>query len=164
MAKDSVYICGDCGGRHSRWQGQCNHCGKWNTLKEDSNVAEKSRRTQKALKALTPAKLLGDIQIREDIRFSTGSAELDRVLGGGLVAGSVILIGGSPGAGKSTLLMQAMADLSRNYRVCYVSGEESESQIVLHARRLGSVSARFGSSRPMTWEKFWRLWSGTNRI
>ncbi len=140
MAKDSVYICGDCGGRHSRWQGQCNHCGKWNTLKEDNNVAEKSRHTQKALKALKslpPAKLLGDIQIREDIRFSTGSAELDRVLGGGLVAGSVILIGGSPGAGKSTLLMQAMADLSRNYRVCYVSGEESESQIVLHARRLG---------------------------
>ena len=129
---ERIYICTKCASEHARWQGQCSHCGEWNVLEESFSTPKKQ-----TPKAGAAPKLLGAIEVRQDLRFTTGASEFDRVLGGGLVAGSVILIGGNPGAGKSTLLMQALGFLAQDHRVCYVSGEESSAQIVLHARRLG---------------------------
>lgn len=129
--REHVYVCQQCASQHARWQGQCNNCGEWNTLVETSSTTRPTTKTGPA------PKLLGEVKVREDLRFATGASEFDRVLGGGLVAGSVILLGGNPGAGKSTLLMQALGFLAQDHRVCYVSGEESSAQIVLHARRLG---------------------------
>ncbi len=136
MAKSkSVYICSECGGASPKWQGQCPGCGAWNTLSE--TVAEKPGDHRFASLA-PPAKLqtLSEIQPREFERLSTGIAEFDRALGGGLVAGGVVLIGGDPGIGKSTLLLQALASLSAAHSALYVSGEESAEQVALRARRL----------------------------
>ncbi|WP_018606971.1 DNA repair protein RadA [Uliginosibacterium gangwonense] len=138
MAKaKSVYICTECGGQSSKWQGQCPACGNWNTLVE--GVAEQpSSSARFAALAASSGKLqtLGEIDPREAPRQSTGVEELDRVLGGGLVPGMVVLIGGDPGIGKSTLLLQALASLLRTQKVLYVSGEESAEQVALRAQRL----------------------------
>lgn len=138
MAKaKSVYICTECGGQSSKWQGQCPACGVWNTLVE--GVAEQpSSSARFAALAAGSGKLqtLGEIDPREAPRQSTGVEELDRVLGGGLVPGMVVLIGGDPGIGKSTLLLQALANLLRTQKVLYVSGEESTEQVALRAQRL----------------------------
>ncbi|MGE5385169.1 MAG: DNA repair protein RadA [Betaproteobacteria bacterium] len=136
MAKSkSVYICGECGAASPKWQGQCPGCGAWNTLAE--TVAEKPGDHRFASLA-PPAKLqtLSEIEPREFERLSTGIAEFDRALGGGLVAGGVVLIGGDPGIGKSTLLLQSLAALSEAHSALYVSGEESAEQVALRARRL----------------------------
>ncbi|MDP3539690.1 MAG: DNA repair protein RadA [Azonexus sp.] len=136
MAKaKSIYNCSECGASSPKWQGQCPGCGEWNTLVE--SVAEKS--TGHRFESLAPtAKLqtLSQIEAREVDRVTTGIGEFDRALGGGLVAGGVVLIGGDPGIGKSTLLLQALSHLSAHHKVLYVSGEESGEQVALRARRL----------------------------
>lgn len=144
MAKAKIiYSCTECGGQSPKWQGQCPHCGEWNTLveavAEATPVAGKNRYS--ALAASGKLQQLAEVEASEVSRTPTGIAEFDRVLGGGLVEGGVVLIGGDPGIGKSTLLLQALAHLSVTKKVLYVSGEESAQQIALRAHRL-SLDAR----------------------
>jgi DNA repair protein RadA/Sms len=143
MAKiKTIYSCTECGATSPKWQGQCPDCNDWNTLVE--TVAEKAP-TNSRFESLAPAaKLqnLSEIEAREVERIATGIGEFDRALGGGLVNGAVVLIGGDPGIGKSTLLLQALAHLSVDNRVLYVSGEESGEQVALRARRLGLDTRR----------------------
>lgn len=135
MAKaKTVYSCTECGGVSPKWQGQCPHCNAWNTLVE--SVGEASKPRYQPLAALSQVQLLGEVESSEASRIPTTLGELDRVLGGGLVAGGVVLIGGDPGIGKSTLLLQALAVLSQDLPTLYVSGEESAQQLALRARRL----------------------------
>ncbi|GAB4116115.1 MAG: DNA repair protein RadA [Rubrivivax sp.] len=135
MAK-TLYSCNGCGGTSPKWLGQCPHCKAWNTLVEAVAEAPGKHRFQ-ALARTQPVATLKDIEATEVERMPTGVDELDRVLGGGLVAGGVVLIGGDPGIGKSTLLLQALDALSRRVRALYVTGEESGAQVALRARRLG---------------------------
>jgi DNA repair protein RadA/Sms len=143
MAKiKTIYSCTECGATSPKWQGQCPGCNDWNTLVE--TVAEKAP-TSSRFESLAPAvKLqnLSEIEAREVERIATGIGEFDRALGGGLVNGAVVLIGGDPGIGKSTLLLQALAHLSVDNKVLYVSGEESGEQVALRARRLGLDTRR----------------------
>ena len=139
MAKPkSIYICTECGGQSLKWQGQCPHCNAWNTLVE--TIAEPASSSvgnrYSALAADGKVQTLSEVEALEVPRTPTGVAELDRVLGGGLVEGAVVLIGGDPGIGKSTLLLQALAHMSAAHKVLYVSGEESPQQIALRAKRL----------------------------
>jgi len=139
MAKvKTIYSCTECGGQTLKWQGQCPHCEAWNTLVE--SVAETMPTAGKnrfsALSASGTVQRLSDVEAAEVPRTPTGIAEFDRVLGGGLVQGAVVLIGGDPGIGKSTLLLQTLAQLSLKKNVLYVSGEESPQQIALRAKRL----------------------------
>jgi DNA repair protein RadA/Sms len=140
----SIYICSDCGGQFQKWAGQCADCKGWNTLQESvapSAPAAGSRFAGYAGEAnQNLIRNLADISPEQRNGEATGLAELDRVLGGGLVGGSVVLIGGDPGIGKSTLLIQTMAQLSGRLKTLYVSGEESPEQISLRARRLGLQS------------------------
>jgi DNA repair protein RadA/Sms len=131
----SVYVCGECGGASTKWQGQCAHCGAWNTLLETAAERPSQRRYGGVGKAaaLTP---LARVTAKESVRMPTGVSELDRALGGGLVAGQVVLIGGDPGIGKSTLLLQALAWMSSARKAIYVTGEESAEQTALRAQRL----------------------------
>jgi DNA repair protein RadA/Sms len=131
----SVYACSECGGQTTKWQGQCPHCGAWNSLVETVAETPGPRRQRAAAKAatLTP---LSRISAKESPRMPTGIGELDRALGGGLVAGQVVLIGGDPGIGKSTLLLQALAWMSGARKSVYVTGEESAAQVALRAQRL----------------------------
>ena len=132
------YTCSECGGITNKWGGQCPACGAWNTLVE-TVVETGSNRFSVQHQGLTqsaPVLSLADIEATDVPRFGTGIEEFDRVLGGGLVAGGVVLIGGDPGIGKSTLLLQALANLSKIKKVLYVSGEESGAQIALRAKRL----------------------------
>ncbi|MBR0081798.1 MAG: DNA repair protein RadA [Clostridia bacterium] len=129
----TVYVCGECGYETPRWMGRCPQCGSWNTLVEQERVAPRRKTGSAAPKAVPLQTVSADAQKRS----STGIKELDRVLGGGLVDGMVVLIGGDPGVGKSTLLLEAADELSRSRTVLYVSGEESRSQIKLRAERLG---------------------------
>ncbi|NEX20061.1 DNA repair protein RadA [Thiorhodococcus mannitoliphagus] len=136
----STYVCGACGARHPKWAGQCTDCGAWNTLSE--LMEGRSRGVQRAggyagLTEGTTVEALEDVSPEERQRIQSGIGELDRVLGGGIVIGSVVLLGGDPGIGKSTLLLQACAALAGSHPVLYVSGEESPQQIGLRARRLG---------------------------
>jgi len=142
MAKPRThYVCSECGGSTPKWQGQCPNCSAWNTLEETIDVPTAAPGTAAhryaPLAASTPVRNLGDIEALELPRQPTGIDEFDRVLGGGLVAGAVVLIGGDPGIGKSTLLLQALATLSETTSVLYVTGEESAEQVALRARRLG---------------------------
>ncbi|MBU2394790.1 MAG: DNA repair protein RadA [Gammaproteobacteria bacterium] len=140
MAKTkSAYVCNDCGADFVRWQGQCTECGTWNSISEVrlSSVTKKQRFDGYA--GATAAKVirLDQVDLQDVPRFSSGFAEFDRVLGGGIVPGSAILIGGSPGAGKSTLLLQIMCGLAVTDKALYVTGEESLQQVALRAHRLG---------------------------
>ncbi len=140
MSKDkTLYVCRECGGQTNKWQGQCPHCLAWNTLAE-TVVARKSGRFQ-GLAAASGIQRLTEIQARDTARYETGLSEFDRVLGGGMVEGGVVLLGGDPGIGKSTLLLQALALMSRQLRTLYVSGEESADQVALRARRLALTQA-----------------------
>ncbi len=136
MKTKSIYTCKSCGYQSPRWLGKCPDCGEWDTFYEE--LTEKpSERTVGTMQsqALKPQLIsLNDVHMSQEIRFSSGMAELDRVLGGGIVAGSLVLVGGEPGIGKSTLLLQICAHISN--KVLYVSGEESPSQIKLRAKRL----------------------------
>ncbi|MHB1085652.1 MAG: DNA repair protein RadA [Thiobacillus sp.] len=135
MAKTkTIYTCTECGGQSPKWQGQCPACNAWNTLVE--TIAESAKPRYQALAASSRVQMLGDVEGAEASRIPTTLGELDRVLGGGLVAGGVVLIGGDPGIGKSTLLLQALAVLSQSLPTLYVSGEESAQQLALRARRL----------------------------
>ena len=140
MAKAKTnFTCTECGGISNKWTGQCPACGQWNTLVETIvEVAGANRFSQQhvGLAQAAPVLTLADIDAIDVPRFDTGIEEFDRVLGGGLVPGGVVLIGGDPGIGKSTLLLQALANLSRRKKVLYVSGEESGAQIALRAKRL----------------------------
>jgi DNA repair protein RadA/Sms len=131
----TIYSCTECGGQTLKWQGQCPHCQEWNTLVE--SIAEAA--VPKRFAGLAqPSRILqlAEVEAAEEARLASGIAEFDRVLGGGLVPGAVILIGGDPGIGKSTLLLQALTRMSAQYPVLYVSGEESAAQVALRAKRL----------------------------
>ena len=145
MAKDkSIYTCSECGGTSAKWLGKCPNCEAWNTLVE--SVAEgASKNRYQALAQALPVVTLADIEATDVDRQPTGIDELDRVLGGGIVAGGVVLIGGDPGIGKSTLLLQALDTLSRQMKALYVTGEESGAQVALRSRRLGLGEGQRGS-------------------
>ena len=141
MAKPkTLYTCTECGGQSPKWQGQCPHCGVWNTLVESiaTPAAARFESVAGARSTVTP---LASVKTHASSRIPTGIEEFDRVLGGGLVRGGVILLGGDPGIGKSTLLLQACAALGASHRTLYVTGEESAEQIALRAQRLALVNA-----------------------
>jgi len=130
-------VCRDCGATASKWQGQCGGCGAWNTLEEFVEAFSPRGKSSPGFASASPAVvLLSDVKMEDIQRWPTGSAELDRALGGGVVPGGVILIGGDPGIGKSTLMLQAIAALSQTRRALYVSGEESAAQVAARATRL----------------------------
>ena len=143
MKLKTVYVCAECGAQASKWLGKCPHCGKWNTLVEEvidtqPEPAKAPRRTSMTGNtAESKAARFSEMALPSYIRSDTGLSELDRVLGGGLVTGSVVLLSGEPGIGKSTLLMQISDALGQNRKVLYVSGEESGGQLKLRAKRLG---------------------------
>ena len=143
MAKDKTqYTCTDCGGISAKWLGKCPSCGAWNTLIESAvETAGAAKNRYAGMAALAPASevaVLSDIEAQDVASTPTGQEELDRVLGGGMVEGGVVLIGGDPGIGKSTLLLQAMDGLQRSgMSTLYVTGEESGAQVALRSRRLG---------------------------
>ncbi len=144
MAKEKiVFYCQSCGAESSKWMGQCPSCKEWNTLVEEVVSAKKGNKSISRQEIKAKVTKIKDIKTAEEARIPTGMAELDRVLGGGIVTGSMILVGGDPGIGKSTLLLQVcknLADASRN--ILYVSGEESLQQIKIRAERIGE----FGDS------------------
>ena len=141
--KKTAYVCTECGSDHSKWQGQCTDCGQWNTLQEFVVSSSKAPTRDARFEGYAGdtssqgVQRLADINLNEVPRFTSGMAELDRVLGGGLVPGSAILIGGHPGAGKSTLLLQTLCNLAAHMPVLYVTGEESLQQVAMRAQRLG---------------------------
>ena len=138
-AKKSVYFCQNCGHEESKWLGQCPMCKEWNTFAEEKVVSIKGQKSsgEKQVQAVT----LSSVTTDEDERMTTELVELDRVLGGGIVPGSLVLVGGDPGIGKSTLLLQVCQKLSAmNKKVLYISGEESLKQIKLRANRMGEFS------------------------
>ncbi|PHS61521.1 MAG: DNA repair protein RadA [Thalassobium sp.] len=140
--KKTAYVCNDCGSKHSKWQGQCTDCGAWNTLQEFVVSAAKTPARDSSYAGYAGAaagqgvQRLADVDLAEVPRISSGMQEFDRVLGGGLVPGSAILIGGHPGAGKSTLLLQTMCMLAGKMPALYVTGEESLQQVAMRAKRL----------------------------
>ncbi len=140
MARTKVsYVCGSCGARTAQWQGQCPACEAWNTLEMAASTLPGAP-SRRAAAGPSASRTVTQVTNDDEVRASSGIGELDRVLGGGLVAGSVILLGGDPGIGKSTLLLQAADALSRDQPVLYASGEESVRQVALRARRLGLKS------------------------
>jgi DNA repair protein RadA/Sms len=141
MAKQKIaYVCSECGSDHSKWQGQCSACKEWNTLQEFKVSNSKSAVVREGYAGGTlganKVVSLNDVSLADLPRFSSGMNEFDRVLGGGLVPGSVNLVGGHPGAGKSTLLLQIMCHLAQRMPVLYITGEESLQQVALRAQRL----------------------------
>lgn len=139
----SVFFCNECGNEFSRWTGKCPSCGAWNTLVEEKvqKKTDKSPNKSTILTQKSVAKTLNEITVDKSIRFDTGMNELNRVLGGGLVKGSMTLIGGDPGIGKSTLLLQICNSLSKSGDILYVTGEESAEQIKLRADRIGVTAS-----------------------
>ena len=132
-----TWVCRDCGAEHSKWQGQCAGCGEWNTLEQVLGAGAAAGRTGSGWSGQqSSVTRLAEVGLDAETRIGTGMRELDRVLGGGLVPGSVLLMGGNPGAGKSTLLLQVSCALAARIGVLYVTGEESLQQIALRARRL----------------------------
>ena len=138
-AKTSVFFCQNCGYESSKWAGQCPACKEWNTFVEEV-VDKKALKTRKDVAEVTP-RTFSEIELSDEIRISTHMPEMDRVLGGGIVPGSMLLVGGDPGIGKSTLLLQICRNLSADQiPVLYVSGEESAQQIKMRANRMGQFS------------------------
>ena len=145
MAKaKTVYTCTECGGQSPKWQGQCPHCSAWNTLVESAVEATGKAGLHRfaSIGGTGNVVELGQVEARDFPRLPTLIGEFDRVLGGGLVEGGVVLIGGDPGIGKSTLLLQAAARLSEQVQVLYITGEESAQQVALRAKRLGVNASR----------------------
>lgn len=140
MKAKTMFYCTDCGNETPKWAGKCPACGAWNTIVEQPELSKSlSKGSGKALRSIGSARRacpVTDLQTAEEIRFPTGMGELDRVLGGGAVKGSLVLVGGAPGIGKSTLMLQICSKLCEFSKVLYVSGEESEHQLKLRARRL----------------------------
>ncbi len=142
MKTKSVYICNECGYQTPKWLGKCPSCNQWNTFEETllKEEIKKSTPLSRQTTASRPVTKLNQIKTDSETRYTTGISELDRVLGGGLVKGSLVLVGGDPGIGKSTLLLQICSHLAKDKKILYVSGEESERQIKLRAERLSVVS------------------------
>ncbi|WP_407383264.1 DNA repair protein RadA [Ruminococcus sp.] len=142
MAKiKSVYICSECGYESPKWYGKCPSCGEWNTMNEEIKDTSKPAAAGRSHStAYAPPVAIHDISTTDEIRYQTGSKELDRVMGGGIVKGSLILLGGDPGIGKSTILLQICEHLGKKLKILYVSGEESKRQLKLRADRLGVAS------------------------
>jgi len=140
MARASpTYVCSSCGGETLKWQGQCPLCGEWNSLEQ------RSAASARPLSAAKPVALSSAVAATAAAaRIASGAQELDRVLGGGIVPGSVILLGGDPGIGKSTLLLQVAASVAGSHAVLYASGEESVAQVSLRAQRLSLGAAAVG--------------------
>lgn len=141
MKAKTVFYCTECGNESAKWQGKCTACGSWNTMVEQPAEAKKKGAAPASRSALRGSprsypKAMSEIETTDELRFETGLSELDRVLGGGAVQGSLVLVGGAPGIGKSTLMLQICDNLCRFSKVLYVSGEESERQIKLRAERL----------------------------
>ena len=137
-----VYGCTECGATFSKWAGQCGECQAWNTLVETvvdttPTGGSPSARTGGWAGQQAQVRTLAEVSTEEMPRQPSGSSELDRVLGGGLVAGSVVLIGGDPGIGKSTILLQTLCRLAQDMPALYITGEESQQQVAMRARRLG---------------------------
>ncbi len=142
MAKPRItYSCSECGARAGKWGGQCPDCGAWNTLQESAPVPTKGGRLS-GYAGDNQVAFLGEVEARHEVRTPTSLSELDRVLGGGLVEGSVVLIGGDPGIGKSTLLLQTMVALQQRLPALYVTGEESLAQVAMRAHRLELAADR----------------------
>lgn len=133
--KKLIFCCQSCGTAHPKWTGQCSGCQEWNTLVEEVAPTRSDIKNYAGSEAVMVR--MADVTLQDDVRVSAGSQELDRVLGGGLIMGSAVLIGGDPGIGKSTILLQTVAHLSQTMKVLYVTGEESPQQVTLRARRLG---------------------------
>lgn len=146
-AKKSVFFCQNCGHEESKWLGQCPACGEWNTFVEekiDTGVTKGSTQSSRFIReSVKEAKIvaLNEVTADEDVRCKTGIKELDRVLGGGIVPGSLVLVGGDPGIGKSTLLLQVCRQLAGQRKILYISGEESQAQIKIRANRMGDFAA-----------------------
>ena len=134
MKNKTVYFCKECGNETPKWVGQCGACGAWNSIVEQVEKATKSSK-KSVTKGIVKACPITDIDTSDEIRFPTGMGELDRVLGGGAVKGSLVLVGGAPGIGKSTLMLQICKQLGTFSKVLYVSGEESAHQLKLRAQR-----------------------------
>ena len=134
-APKTVFYCTECGNETAKWMGQCPACGAWNSLTEAPKEGKQSVGSK--AKKLSSAKRLSELDAEEELRFSTGIGELDRVLGGGAVRGSLVLVGGAPGVGKSTLLLHLCGMVGASERILYVSGEESQRQLKMRAQRLG---------------------------
>ena len=137
MKKKTVFYCTECGNETAKWAGQCPACGAWNTLVEAPAEPKAKSDAARPRKGGTAPKLLSELDTQEEIRFPTGLSELDRVLGGGAVRGSVVLVGGAPGVGKRTLLLQLCGLVGRSEKILYVTGEESRRQLKMRAQRLG---------------------------
>ena len=135
----SVYICSECGYESPKWYGKCPSCGEWNTMNEEIKDTSKSVSVSKtrSISSYTKPYSINEISTEDEHRYDTGSKELNRVLGGGIVKGSLILLGGDPGIGKSTVLMQICQYMGDTLKILYVSGEESKRQLKLRAIRLG---------------------------
>ncbi len=131
-----IFCCQTCGTLYPKWTGQCTGCNEWNTIVEEAQTTQTARYQGYAGTEVQIARM-ADVTLHDEIRLSSGSQELDRVLGGGIIMGSAILIGGDPGIGKSTILLQTIAHLSKNLKTLYITGEESPQQVTLRARRLG---------------------------
>lgn len=138
MSKNKMtFCCQHCGTLYPKWTGQCTGCNEWNTIIEETTTTAPVSRFQGYSGTQAAMTRMADVQLQEESRLSSGSLELDRVLGSGIIMGSAILIGGDPGIGKSTILLQAIAHLSQSLKVLYVTGEESPQQVTMRARRLG---------------------------
>jgi len=138
MSKNKMtFCCQHCGTLYPKWTGQCTGCNEWNTIIEETTTTAPASRFQGYSGTQAAMTRMADVQLQKESRLSSGSLELDRVLGGGIIMGSAILIGGDPGIGKSTILLQAIAHLSQSLKVLYVTGEESPQQVTMRARRLG---------------------------
>ena len=138
MAKTkTLFYCTECGNETPKWQGRCSACGAWNTIVEQPAAESKKKQAGSVSSPIRTPRPISEIEATDELRFHTGMNELDRVLGGGAVQGSLVLVGGAPGIGKSTLMLQICDNLCRFSKVLYVSGEESERQIKLRAQRLG---------------------------
>ena len=134
----NVYVCSECGYESAKWFGCCPGCNEWNTMSEVFKAPESSKRVTRSVSALTSSvQKINEISCDSEIRYKTGLNELDRVLGGGIVKGSLVLLSGDPGIGKSTILLQICQYLGQSLKILYVSGEESAHQIKLRAGRLG---------------------------
>ena len=131
----TVFYCSECGNETAKWMGQCPACGAWNTLVEAPKEPKAALGTR--AKRIAQPKRISELDAEEELRFSTGIGEFDRVLGGGAVRGSLVLVGGAPGIGKSTLLLQLCGRISERETILYVSGEESQRQLKMRAQRLG---------------------------
>ena len=136
MRQKTVFCCSECGNETVKWSGRCTACGAWDSLVE-VKLDAKSKGSTKRTASKKPPKLISDLDTEAELRFSTGIGELDRVLGGGAVKGSLVLVGGAPGIGKSTLLLQLCGLVEGELKILYVTGEESERQLKMRAQRLG---------------------------